>query len=299
MLTLFSTPKPFSGHIKIIQTNAIQSWLRLNPACEVILLGNDEGTAEVASKFGIRHIPDIDCNEYGTPLVGSIFGIAQDAASHQIMCYVNADIILLSDFLPAIQRLDKPSFLVVGQRWDVDIKESVNFDSSGWETHLRALVAKEGKLHPRTGIDYFVFPHGMYRDIPPFAIGRTAWDNGLVYRARSLRLPVIDATKAIMAVHQNHDYSHNPEGKAGTWKGPEAERNRQLLGGSEYSFNINHATLLLTPKGLRHARTIKHLYFKLESMSVLVPHLHFLGMPKRVLIRLSKTIRPILGIAKN
>ena len=51
MLTLFSTPKPFRGHIAVIQTNAIRSWLELEPACEVILFGDEEGTAEVAAAF--------------------------------------------------------------------------------------------------------------------------------------------------------------------------------------------------------------------------------------------------------
>lgn len=299
MLSLFTIPKPFSGHIKIIQTNAIQSWLRLRPPCEIILLGNEEGTAEVASRFGIRHIPDIECNEYGTPLVSSVFSVAQNAAKHQLMCYVNADIILMGDFLPAIQRLDRPLFLIVGQRWDVDLKELVDFDDVQWESPLRSHVVKYGKLHSKRGIDYFVFPRGLYEDIPPFAIGRTAWDNWLIYKVRSLRVPVIDATKVITAIHQNHSYSHHPMGKEGTWKGPEAERNRELMGGKDQSLNINHATLVLTHQRLKRALTIRHLYFQLESMSVLIPYLRFIGIPKRILIGLSKTIRAILGIAKN
>ncbi len=101
MLTIFTVPKPFRGHIGVIQTNAIQSWVLLRPECETILFGNEEGTAEVASMFGIRHFPDIERNEYGTPLVSSVFGIAQDIASHQLLCYVNADIMLTSDFLVA------------------------------------------------------------------------------------------------------------------------------------------------------------------------------------------------------
>jgi hypothetical protein len=46
MLTIFAIPKPFRGHIGVIQRNAICSWLELRQACEIILLGDDEGTAE-------------------------------------------------------------------------------------------------------------------------------------------------------------------------------------------------------------------------------------------------------------
>ena len=85
MLTIFTIPKAFQGHAGVIQTNAIQSWLKLRPECEIILLGDDEGTAEVAAKFGVRHIPKVERNEYGTPLVSSIFSLAQDIAKYQLM----------------------------------------------------------------------------------------------------------------------------------------------------------------------------------------------------------------------
>jgi hypothetical protein len=49
MITLFSTPKPFVGHVGVIQRNAILSWQRLHPDVEIILVGEDAGTAEVCA----------------------------------------------------------------------------------------------------------------------------------------------------------------------------------------------------------------------------------------------------------
>lgn len=296
MLTLFTVPKPFRGHISLIQTNAIQSWLLLHPELEVLLLGNEEGTSETASSFGIRQIPEIDCNEYGTPLVNSVFSIAQQVAKYQITCYVNADIILMSDFLPAVQRIQLESFVMVGQRWDLEPNESINFSDAHWESRLRTRLAESSKLHPATGLDYFVFPRGLYADIPPFAIGRTSWDNWLVYRARSLKIPVIDATKAITAVHQNHDYAHLPGGKAGTVKGPEVERNLELLGGSEYALDISNATSMLTPGGLKRAITLRHLFYQLNAVPVLFPQLRFLRVPRLVLVVFLRAVRSLLRV---
>ena len=51
MLTIFAIPKPFQGHVSIIQRNAIQSWTKLHPDCEVILLGDEPGTGTVAAEF--------------------------------------------------------------------------------------------------------------------------------------------------------------------------------------------------------------------------------------------------------
>lgn len=123
MLTIFSIPKPFVGPIGVIQRNAIQSWLKLDPECEIILFTNEYGTNKVAAEFGIRQIPDIERNEYGTPLINAAFDVAQLISDRQFICYVNADIIMLSDLLKAVQQVHqihkrKDRFLIIGQRWD-------------------------------------------------------------------------------------------------------------------------------------------------------------------------------------
>ena len=41
MITIFSTPKPFRGHIGVIQRNALKSWTLLHPDVEMILFGDE------------------------------------------------------------------------------------------------------------------------------------------------------------------------------------------------------------------------------------------------------------------
>lgn len=212
MLTIFSTPKPFEGHIELVQRNAIRSWLCLFRDCEIILLGDEKGTEEVAKEFGLRHISEVAYNKFGTPLVNSIFEIVQSAATYDILCYVNTDIILMSDFVEALQRVieKKQRFLMVGERWDVEVKEFLDFKAADREQKLRLHVSKHGQLHfPRAvAMDYFVFPRFIWGKLPPFAVGRPGWDNWMIYRARCLGIPVIDVTPMVMAIHQNHTYNH-------------------------------------------------------------------------------------------
>jgi hypothetical protein len=59
MLSILAFPKPFRGHIATIQRNAISSWMRLRPPCEIFLFGDEEGTAEVAKEFGACHISEM------------------------------------------------------------------------------------------------------------------------------------------------------------------------------------------------------------------------------------------------
>lgn len=274
MLTIFTIPKPFRGHIAVIQRNAIKSWTLLQPSPEIILFGDDEGTREVAEEFGVRHIADVAHNEYGTPLVNDLFEKAERLATHNLLCYVNADIILMSDFMQAVERIARRKrwFLMAGQRWDVELKESLHFDPQ-WEELLRAYATRNGQLYPPTGIDYFVFPRGLWGEIPPFAVGRTIWDNWLLYRARSQKALCIDATQVIMAVHQNHDYSHGAKGKQSIWEGPEARLNLQLAGGRRCIFTLQDATHLLTAKGLKKALGLLRWQRHLETTAILYPYL--------------------------
>jgi hypothetical protein len=291
MLTIFTVPKPFIGHVGIIQRNAIQSWAQLHPECEIILFGDDDKVDKVAAEFGIRHIPHVERNEYGTPLINSAFDIAQQISTHQLMCYVNTDIILLSDFLVAVQQIHehKGRFLLIGQRWDVDLRRVWDLTKPDWETKLRAYVTKVGRLHPPTGIDYFVFPRGQYWGIPPFAVGRPTWDNWLIYRTRFLRIPVIDATDVITVVHQNHGYEHVPQSVDGTYSGPEGNRNLELAGGYSHVFVLQDANRILTSQGFKRPKlTIARLRRQMNILLTLHPRLRSVVECIRPLMRLAK-----------
>ncbi len=251
MLTLFAIPKAFQGHVGVIQRNAILSWMQLRPRPEIILLGDDDGTAEIAAEFGLKHIPNIARNEYGTPLMNSMFEVAQHQGTGPLFAYINADIILMSDFMQALQRVPFERFMLTGQRWNLDFNQPLATDSD-WAADLRDRVAQKGQQEGPQAMDYFVFSRDTYVEVPPFAIGRLCFDNWMLYQALSLNIPVIDASEAIMAVHQNHDYNHHPEGREWIFSGPEAQRNLQLLGGLHHTyFMLDLASWQLSPRSLR------------------------------------------------
>ena len=237
MITLFTMPKPFEGHIDIIQRNAIKSWTLLHPEIEVLLLGDERGTREVAKEFGVGHLPEMECNGYGTPLVKAVFENAERAAQNQLLTYVNADIILLDDFVRAVKRIAKPRFLMGGQRWDFDLNTPLDFNGQ-WQANLASAVRKNGRLHGITGIDYFVFKKGLFGEIPDFALGRFYWDNWLLYRARQRGGALIDSTGCVMAVHQNHSYAHVDQAKtAHAAFLSESFENRCMIRGTLFSLN--------------------------------------------------------------
>jgi hypothetical protein len=256
VLTLFAIPKPFVGHIGIIQRNAIKSWTLLRPRCEIILLGDDEGTADAAEKFGVEHIAKIARNEFGTPLLNDMFATAQRRASHNLLCFVNADIILTSELLRAVERVSawQENFLMVGRRRDVAITEPWDFARPEWEIRLREYVLEHGKLRGEHAIDYFVFPKGLYDHVPPFAVGRPCYDSWLIYKPISRRYPVVDATDEVMVTHQNHTHTHfgmpgEDYSLRDALKLDECKRNYDLLGGEFRRFGVSDASHVLTATG--------------------------------------------------
>jgi hypothetical protein len=267
MLTIFGIPKAFEGHFEVIQRNAIQSWIRLSPRCQILLFGDEKGTAEAAAEFGIRHIPAIDRNEFGTPLLNSIFAQAEKERTQSTLCFINSDIILMSDFLPAIQRVlaERERFLLVGQRRTLNVRDLLRFED-GWELRLRALAQAEGHLDNNTAIDYFVFRPGIWGEIPPFAIGRPFYDNWLVYQANHRQdVSVIDLTDAVTVVHQDHSRAH-AAGVEGLRRGPEGQRNLALAEGYTRGHTIWDAKFKLTDRGLQRRRSVYSLYRKLVDL---------------------------------
>jgi hypothetical protein len=244
MLTIFSTPKPFHGHIGVIQRNALRSWTLLDPEVQVILFGDDAGASEIAKELGIRHESEIRRAEQGTKYLDYLFDRAQQIAQHDVLCYVNCDIMLTTNFRDCVERvaaLRRP-FLMVGHRWDIDIAEPWDFKRRDWGERLNATASQHGKQRPSWFIDYFVFTRGLYRDLPPLVIGRVGWDNWLIWKARSQKVLVVDASECFKAVHQNHDYSYHPAGAAGVWTDELARRNYELAGGMSHIFTIDDAT---------------------------------------------------------
>ena len=240
LITLFSAPKPFTDpHIAMIQRNAIKSWTLL-PDVEVILLGEETGLAEAAKELGVKHIPDVVCNEAGVPLISFMFQLAREHSSSDLLCIINADMILMPEFVEAARRsrMLRDKYVLLSQRWDYDIESPLEF-AEGWERQLRKSVRKQDQLHRPAGSDFFLFPKACYLDIPDFTIGRAGWDNWMIYKARKEGWAVIDCTPSIMIVHQNHDYAHLPDARP-HYEHPETNENIRLAGGQA---NIRYTIL--------------------------------------------------------
>ena len=299
LITLFSAPKPFTNpHIAMIQRNAIRSWTLL-PDVEVILLGEETGLAEAAKELGVKHLPNVARNDSGTPLISSMFQLARENSNSELLCIINADMVLMPDFVDAAKQAVKlkDKFVLLSQRWDYDITSPIDF-AAGWESGLRESVRKQNRLHRPAGSDFFLFPKSCYQDIPNFIIGRAGWDNWMIYKARSEKWSVIDCTPSVMIVHQNHDYSHLPGGKP-HYEHPDTNENIRLAGGQaavRYT-NLDSTHCLVNGKLARPKMTslrfTRRFELFLRSLFFFLPEktIEDLVRPKRWKKRLKKLLK--------
>lgn len=299
LITLFSAPKPFTDpHIALIQRNAIKSWSLL-PDVEVILLGEETGLAEAARELGVKHIPHVERNANGVPLISSMFQLARENSHSDLLCIINADMILMPDFVEAAKQAVRlrDIFVLLSQRWDYDITAPIDF-VPGWESQLREDVRKQNQLHRPAGSDFFLFPKTCYQDIPNFIIGRAGWDNWMIYKARRAGWAVIDCTPSVMMVHQNHDYSHLPDGKP-HYEHPDTNENIRLAGGqANIRYTILDAThqlvgdKLIRPK-LTSARFARRFELFLRTVFFFLPEkvIENIARPKRWKKRFQKLFK--------
>ena len=249
MLTLFTCPRAFEGHTGIIQTNALCSWRALGFGVSRPLVVLSDGTEPTPPDGpALRYVP-VACDAHGTPLVSSVFERGAAVATTPLVGYVNSDIILLDDFMPAVERAAAAfpgPFLMIGQRIDLNVPLPLTF-RLGWQTRLRKEAARRGTLHQSAGIDYLVYRPGTLGELPPFALARWRWDNWIVWHVLEQGHPVIDATRVITAIHQNHDHSHH--GEAGIQQTALNDRLVHVTGGR--LCRISDATHIMTQDSIK------------------------------------------------
>jgi hypothetical protein len=268
MITFFTTCKPFRDHDGIIQRNALKSWTLLHPDVEVIVFGDEFGVAEVCAEFGLRHEPKVERYESKLPYVNWILGRAQRLARHEYLCYANCDIILFRDFLAAFEKAIawKKRFLMVGQRWDLDVTELIDFTAPDWATELHRLAANTGHMQIPAFMDFFLFPRGLYDSVPPLVVGYAYWDHWMVWKALSAGYPVLDGTACFVPVHQNHAYNTTPERNKGSHTDATAMRNFEVSGRGKHLRSMIHSTHRMRANGEIRRTRFRWLF---ESATVL------------------------------
>ncbi len=252
MTVLFSVPRAFEGAVGVAQRNAIQSWSRLCPTPSIVLVGDEPGLAEVAAGEGYEYLLVSARSPGGAPRLDAVFNAVRDRYPSETLCYLNADIVVVGQLIEALQLLGDrfERFLLVSRRIDVELGGQLTFEGA-WQEALLEKATSRGTVNDGTGSDVFGFSPSTFGEIPPFALGRTAWDNWLMAEVLRRRAALVDATGAFTCLHQPHGYKHTGVPAGGVTglhrvaTTPDARRNFSLMGGAFAVRTVRDANYLV------------------------------------------------------
>lgn len=299
MLTFLTSPKSFTGHAGNIQRNAIRSWLAVYPDVEIIIYGDGEGVSEACQALEVRHVPDTPCSPSGVPYFNGIVEHAKTHARYDTQCYLNCDILLTPHIVTAISCIPFSPYLMIGQR--IDLAEGADINISGdWKGELEYLAERGlATLHAPSGIDYFIFSRGMWDGLLPLVIGRAGYDGALLAFCLRHKIPIIDGTLVIPALHQFHDYGHVTGARNEVWRGKDAADNINLHGVRRGTPIISDANLILDDNNKVIVNSNCNLLRCLELKTRFVYGLNMCALMLRVLYRSIRTLGFFTPDSKN
>lgn len=259
-ITIFTSPRPFNDpHIATIQRNGIKSWLQLRPRPQVLLVGNEDGVADVARELDVTHVPEVATTEYGMPLRDSMHTLAHRYARNDLVCLINADMIVLSrNLYECIRRIPFTRYAAVGRRFDLDVDWLISFESEQWRDELERLRVCSGILHGPSAVDYVLYQKAIDPPIlPPFPMHLSGWDGWFLFQCKRRRIPVVNMHTEVTVIHQNHESADSAHAKLRVWQRDASARevlrraggfsNRATLREADYVFRDGE---MRRPKGI-------------------------------------------------
>lgn len=270
-LVIFTLPKSFkSKHITLIQSNAIGSWMQIEPKPRIILFGTDPSIHRFAKRYHLEYYP-VRSNSRGTPYVSDAFARVQRIVKSGHFLYLNSDVVLPPTFHQVRRILPESDYLICGQRHDLELNWLLNFQSRNWWTELKSMASTKATPHPKLGSDYFIFNRGAIRPMPDFLVGRIGWDNWLLSYALKHKLLAIDGSDFIYVLHQQHDYAHL-QGQS-VKNDPESQENINQILIADRKIVLDDLPYYLTSEGqlMRRHHEYQKLIPRLLGLLLIVP----------------------------
>ena len=263
MITFFSAPKPFAGHIGVISVmpfaaghSSIPMWRSFCSEMKRVQRRSPRNWACGMKRMSrATNLALPSCTTYSAVrrrlrvTNGSAIPMRTSSRRSSRSALVRA------------RAWGRP-LLLVGRRWDLDIVEPLDFSQPGWGEVLSAMALTRGKQRTPEWIDYFAFPRGLCEEMPPFAVGRPGSDNWMICKFRRSGVSVLDVSPSVVAIHQNHTYAKQSQASQGPWPAEESARNRALAGDGRCHNTIADATEVSTHEGIRPNRKRHWVNFK-------------------------------------
>lgn len=244
-IVIFTTPKPRNDQTEAVQIAAFRSWRRAFPKATIFLYGDVASWNEEFESLVMQPAGPLLQGGKGGEVICEMFQDASKRGGGEILIYLNSDILLDDSAAHVVKKLqDRPGpWLGSARRWCLPKWSDVAPASELEWSIFFSRAEKSGRWGEACALDIFLFRGLSFQSMPPFFIGHRGWDNWMIFHARANRIPVIDLSDEMRAIHCDHDYSYAKGNSAPSRRdGPLEEANLKMLGGEERLFHLGHAT---------------------------------------------------------
>lgn len=219
-ITIASIPRPFRGEFERIQMNSIKSWKKI---AERIILFEEPGNGKEIEGVSWKKI---QCKN-NIPLFSDALMQLREVET-DFSLYSNSDIILLPDIAVFFEILlwaksEFKDFLAIGKRIEVDFRE--DFTDCDYLKNLAIEKGVDGGIY---AIDYFLFPSSLKFALPDLYVGRPGMDTYVIQYCKERKIPILDLSVCLLAIHQNHSYFQEG-GIKKKWTSKETDTNMKKL----------------------------------------------------------------------
>jgi hypothetical protein len=244
MITIATTTKPLGDDTnRLAFQNAIRSWVRIEPRPEILVFSKTHRA--LIEGEGARVIDDFESHG-DMPYFDGFVRRAEAEATGDIIMYITDHLILTYDVSSAVKLVSVKfpgQFVATGRRWDLDYDKELEF-GLGWADILRQNTIKRGHYQSVGAKDYLLWRKPLGLEVPRFIMGYPWYDTWMVVAAQRAGIPVVDCSRAIMPIHQNHGFK---EGSIGAREETaETKHNAALAEGMDGQGHTIHAPYMLT-----------------------------------------------------
>ena len=241
MLTILSTPKPFEGHIGLIQRNAIGSWVRLSPRPQIILFGrlapepvkwplsSASSTSPRSRRTNSALLICVDSSR-----AGETAGAPQSPLLRQRRHHPDRG----ARARRAVRTRATAAFLMVSARINLDLDVPILFETD-WRRLAERAAARRAAARATTRASISSSsPRVSIQNIPPLAIGRAWFDQWMIKAAAQRGLDRRRHRRSGRSSTRTTVTRTSPADASTVYQGVEAERNLAIYGGEAHAYTL-------------------------------------------------------------
>lgn len=240
--TLFTTFKPFAGESAFLQDAALKTWVDLN--LPIIVFGDEQGVAQRQVRFGFHHEASVRTSDTGTPFISDMIERAAEIADTPYIALINGDILLdhacVATLDGAIGKLlDRPGdggYLLSARRKNIPLTAQ-DLKGRNCLAVIEDLENRYGHWDIDNAIDIFVFDKSLYDKIPDLSVGRSGWDNWLLWEARRRGGQLVDLSFDMALKHPIHGYVGPQGGWANLMTNSDVVKNQSIVAADKLTFS--------------------------------------------------------------